>query len=181
VTADKRIRLEGQVAVLGATSYPHAARRLRQEWPVLDLIDAEDVPDGTPCLRLTTNLAHPEGGFALFVDSTADVLVIDVAGGPFSGVIYGVEELVQRRGRRVGNGVELTIGRVEQAPGLPYRTFWTWDHSTNWDLDQIGAQEIGVFCPYGKPPDGFLADYKKMVDFMSRHRIAGVTGRLDVA
>jgi hypothetical protein len=27
-----------------------------------------------------------------------------------------------------------------QTPGLTYRTFWTWDHSTNWELSQIGQQ-----------------------------------------
>jgi hypothetical protein len=175
VVASQTIRLEGKVALLGAASHPHATRRLRQEWPALNLFDAQNAPDGTPAIRLVTDPARPEGGFALSVDDTADAPVIEITGGPFSGVIYGVEELVQRRGRQVGIGVELATGRIEQAPGLPYRTFWTWDHSTNWDLDQIGVQEIGVFCPYGKPPDGFLADYKKMVDFMSRYRIAGVT------
>ena len=56
-----------------------------------------------------------------------------------------------------------------------YRTFWTWDHSTNWELSQVGLQEIGVFNPYGKPPGGFLADYKRLVDFCSRNRIAAIT------
>ena len=60
------------------------------------------------------------------------------------------------------------------SPGLAYRTFWTWDHSTNWELSQIGQQEIGVFNPYGKPPGGFLADYKRLVDFCSRNRIAAI-------
>ncbi len=59
-------------------------------------------------------------------------------------------------------------------PGLAYRTFWTWDHSTNWELSQVGQQEIGVFNPYGKPPGGFLADYQRVVDFCSRNRIAAV-------
>ena len=65
-------------------------------------------------------------------------------------------------------------GTIAQAPGLAYRTFWTWDHSTNWELSQVGQQEIGVFNPYGKPPGGFLRDYKRCVDFCSRHRIAAI-------
>jgi len=35
-------------------------------------------------------------------------------------------------------------------------------------------QEIGVFNPYGKPPDGFLADYTRLADFMSRNCIPAV-------
>ena len=173
--ADKTIRLEGAVALLGGAEHTHAGRRLRQEWPALNIFDAKSAPEGTPTLRLATDPTRPEGGFALAVAAGPGAPLIDVAGGPVSGVIYGVEELVQRRSMRVGNGVEVTSGRLEREPGLPYRTFWTWDHSTNWDLEQIGAQEIGVFQPYGKPPDGFLADYKAAVDFMSRHRIAAVT------
>lgn len=41
-------------------------------------------------------------------------------------------------------------------------------------MSQIGQQEIGVFNPYGKPPDGFLADYKRVVDYCSRNRIAAI-------
>ncbi|MCP4383268.1 MAG: hypothetical protein GY798_17930, partial [Hyphomicrobiales bacterium] len=48
------------------------------------------------------------------------------------------------------------------------------DHSTNWQLSQVGHQEIGVFNPYGKPPGGFLADYTRLVDFCSRNRIAAI-------
>ena len=78
--------------------------------------------------------------------------------------------------REARNAGRLTLapGTIEQAPGLAYRTFWTWDHSTNWELSQVGQQEIGVFNPYGKPPGGFLADYQRVVDFCSRNRIAAV-------
>jgi hypothetical protein len=169
------LRLEGTIALNGAADHPHAARRLRQEFPALTWIDAAGTPPAnTPLVVLTTDAARPEGAFAISVNSTQGAPSVEITGGPFSGVIYGVEELIQRRSKRSGAGVEVQTGFVEQAPALPYRTFWTWDHSTNWDLDQIGVQEIGVFNTYGKPPDGFLADYTRMVDFMSRHRIAAV-------
>ncbi|MGH2371645.1 MAG: hypothetical protein ACRDI2_26030, partial [Chloroflexota bacterium] len=58
---------------------------------------------------------------------------------------------------------------------LPYRLLWTWDHSTNWYLEQVGLQDIGALNYYAKRPAGFLDDYKRLVDFMSRHRIGGVT------
>jgi hypothetical protein len=58
---------------------------------------------------------------------------------------------------------------------LPYRLLWTWDHSTNWYLEQVGLQEIGALNYYSKPAEGFLEDYRRLVDFMSLHRISGVT------
>jgi hypothetical protein len=170
-------RLEGKIALVGADEHPHAARRLRQAMPSLDWFDAETiaVPGGVPAVSLVADASRPEGAFALSVNDSSGTPIIEIVGGPFSGVIYGVEELIQRRAGGSGAGVAVQTGAVEQVPSLPYRAFWTWDHSTNWDLDQIGAQEMGVMHPYAKPPDGFLADYKRMVDFMSRHRIAAVT------
>jgi hypothetical protein len=176
VTTRSTLRLEGKIALIGAGAHPHAARRLRQTFPSLDWFDS--VPDtdlaGLPTVRLAADPSLAEGAFSLSVDESSDSPTIDISGGPFSGVIYAVEELIQRRATQTGAGVDVQIGRTTQIPGLPYRAFWTWDHSTNWDLDQIGAQEMGVIQPYAKPPDGFLADYKRMVDFMSQHRIAAV-------
>ena len=173
---DTSIRLEGAVALLGGAEHPHAVRRLRQEWPALDLFDAASAPDGTPALRLATDVARPEGGFALAVDPGPGAPLIDVAGGPFSGVIYGVEELVQRRAARVGNGVEVAIGRVEQAPGLAYRAFWNWDHSTNWDLDADRRPGDRRHQPLRQTARrASWPTSSAMVDFMSCHRIAAIT------
>ncbi|MBB4053636.1 hypothetical protein GGR20_003298 [Devosia subaequoris] len=98
---------------------------------------------------------------------------IEVRGGPFSGVIYGVEELIAHSAsdRLLAR---LADAPIAGAPGMKYRSFWTWDHSTNWELSQIGHQEIGVFNPYQKPPGGFLADYQRLIDFCSRNRIGGI-------
>jgi hypothetical protein len=176
MTRSETIRLEGAITVRGAAEHPHATRRLRQVFPALDWIEAVNgqEPLHTPTVQLRTDFDAPEGGFTLSVASSDGIPSIHVEGGPFSGVIYGVEELIQRRAQQAGDAIEVEVGRVEQAPGLRYRTFWTWDHSTNWDLEQIGVQEIGVFNPYSKPPDGFLSDYKRVVDFTSQHRIAAV-------
>lgn len=163
----ERIHLDGLVVVEGADAHPHAFRRLRESLPGTVVAAGEAVPEGTPIIRLATDGARPEGGFRIEV--TPGRVAID--GGPFSGVIYGVEELVQRQ---VAADGALEVGVIEDAPGLPYRTFWNWDHTTNWEPTQIGVQEIGVMNPYHKPPDGFLADFTRMVDFMSRNRIAAV-------
>jgi hypothetical protein len=113
-----------------------------------------------------------EGAFRISVSQTSPAKVT-LAGGKLSGIVYGINELVRNGG---GNPEEIRIGleTIEETPGLTYRTFWTWDHSTNWELSQIGQQEIGVFNPFSKPPQGFLADYKRVVDYCSLNRIAAI-------
>ncbi len=154
--------LSGQVAVEGALAHPHAMRRLRDSFADVDW------REGAGGLRLVTDPTLPEGSFRITPGEATEV-----RGGPFSGVIYGIEALIAQGGSHPGR-LCLPSTMVEEVPGLTYRTFWTWDHSTNWDLSQIGQQEIGVFNPYGKPPSGFGRDYKRCVDFCSRNRIAAI-------
>ena len=52
-------------------------------------------------------------------------------------------------------------------PDFDYRTFYTWDHSTNWDLTQPGTRLRGCHEPYEKPAGAFIEDYTRLVDFMS--------------
>jgi hypothetical protein len=166
--------LSGKVAVVGAQRFVHALRRLREEYPGIDWQPASALPGSAPCLLLEEDRSLPEGAFRIETKG-GDGLTpqVDIAGGPFSGVIYAVEELIAKGGGDPAR-MALPAGTVVEAPGLVYRTFWTWDHSTNWELSQIGQQEIGVFNPYGKPPGGFLRDYKRCVDFCSRNRIAAI-------
>jgi len=155
----------GTVNLLGAGPFPHVRRRLAETFPGISWREGE----GAPALFVAESRDLAEGAFR--IEATAGK--ITVIGGPFSGVIYGIEELIARGG---GKADRLTVGAapITQEPGLAYRTFWTWDHSTNWELSQVGQQEIGVFNPYQKPPRGFLDDYKRCVDFCSRNRIAAI-------
>jgi len=52
-------------------------------------------------------------------------------------------------------------------PHFEYRSSYTWDHSTTWDLSQPVSRVHGCHEPYEKPPGAFLADYKALVDFMA--------------
>jgi len=52
-------------------------------------------------------------------------------------------------------------------PHFDHRTLYTWDHSTNWDLRQPGVRLRGCHEPYEKPPEAFLEDYTRLVDFMA--------------
>ncbi|GAB5510438.1 MAG: hypothetical protein Rhims3KO_18390 [Hyphomicrobiales bacterium] len=145
----------------GEDLHPHAARLLREKTSKAALSGC--------AIALSADEELPEGHFTLSAVEGG----VDVRGGPFSGVIYGVQELIARAGQELDLSM-LAQGPVSDGPGLAYRTFWTWDHSTNWELSQVGHQEIGVFNPYQKPPSGFLADYKRMIDFCSDNRIGGI-------
>lgn len=166
-----RVSLQGRVAIEGVEAHPHAARRLRETYPIIEWVP-ERRPD-LPLVRLSVNDSLAEGSFSI-ESSTGDRSLVELTGGPFSGVIYAVEELIQRQAQPAPGGFSMPLGKIEQSPSLPYRTWWNWDHSTNWDLEQIGIQEIGVMNPYGKPADGFLADFKRVVDFMSQNRVAAI-------
>ena len=48
-----------------------------------------------------------------------------------------------------------------------YRSYYTWDHSTDWDLTQPGARMGGCHESYDKPPEAFIEDYARLIDFMS--------------
>ena len=163
--ASGHITIDGAVSLRGSDGHKHAARRLSEAFPGIVWHPGES----RPVIELYQDETLPEGAFRIEVETQR----ISVTGGPFSGVIYGVEELIARGGARPGR-ITISAGAISQAPGLPYRTFWTWDHSTNWELSQVGRQEIGVFNPYGKPPGGFLRDYQRCVDFCSRNRIAAI-------
>lgn len=52
-------------------------------------------------------------------------------------------------------------------PDFDYRTFYTWDHSTNWDLSQPGSRLGGCHEPYEKPPEAFVEDYTRLIDYMA--------------
>jgi hypothetical protein len=166
-----QIALSGTVLVNGAGAHPHALRRLRDCYPDIDWQMGHSTD--RPMIDLRTNPLRAEGSFAITVDPSGPAPRVTVEGGPFSGVIFAVEDLVSKAGSHAARFMVDTAGTT-QTPGLTYRTFWTWDHSTNWELSQIGQQEIGVFNPYGKPPSGFLRDYKRCVDFCSQNKIAAI-------
>ncbi len=172
----RSVRIEGSVAIVGAQHHPHAARSLKAALPQIRWFEASDDDQNAhvPVVSLATDLHREEGSFVLSIRQNDGAPAISVTGGPFSGVIYGVEELIQKQAIPDGSGLDLQTGTIEQSPGLKYRTFWNWDHSTNWDLNQIGVQEIGVMNPYAKPADGFLRDFKRVVDYMSMNRIAAI-------
>jgi len=57
---------------------------------------------------------------------------------------------------------------------LPNSYFWTWDHSTNWVLDDPGNQANGCDNKYFKRPETYLEDYKRLTDFALGLGIKGI-------
>jgi hypothetical protein len=161
-----------RVLVEGAAAVPHALRRLREAFPAVDWQPLAAEGGEGPRLRLIPSPTRAEGSYRITATQSG-MPQVDIEGGPFSGLIFGVEDLIARGGSHPGR-LLLPERTVDETPGLTYRTFWNWDHSTNWDLSQIGMQEIGVFNPYGKPPGGFLSDFYRCVDFCSKNKIAAV-------
>ncbi|MFB3891228.1 MAG: hypothetical protein ACE15C_04300 [Phycisphaerae bacterium] len=56
-----------------------------------------------------------------------------------------------------------TLDRPESA--LPRSFVWTWDHSTNWVLDDEGLLNFGCVNRYMKRPETFIEDYRRLTDF----------------
>ena len=177
------------------TRHPHPLRQLRHYLPdcQIDPVDAA----GLATVAETADL------LILLIDSTGDIPVgladppdvdtlaedafllrtgvlhnrpaLFAVGGGLPGLIHAVNELGLRRLVKREEAVEIPALDVRQSAALPYRLLWTWDHSTNWYLEQVGLQEIGAMNYYAKPATGFLEDYCRLVDFMSLNRIGGVT------
>ncbi|MFO7637260.1 MAG: hypothetical protein R6W96_08115 [Clostridia bacterium] len=59
-------------------------------------------------------------------------------------------------------------------PALPDSFFWTWDHSTNWMLDDPGLQTFGSSNVYLKKTETFVEDYRRLSDFAAGIGVGGI-------
>jgi hypothetical protein len=186
---DNPIRLSNRARIIVAADakrHVHALRQLRHYLPGLqiEVIEIESLPALAESADLLVTLADsageaettlPEDGFLLRTGTLHGRPALLAVGGGLPGLIHAVNELGLRHLITHADGIELPELDVRQSPALPYRLLWTWDHSTNWYLEQVGLQEIGAMNYYAKPEEGFLEDYRRLVDFMSLQRIGGVT------
>lgn len=88
-----------------------------------------------------------------------------IASGSRRGLVYGLRALLAAS--TTSEGVRLGEQQLSGEPSLPYRLYWTWDHSTNWDILQVGQQESGAFNHYEKQPDAFVSDYRRLIRHMA--------------
>jgi hypothetical protein len=197
------VRLSNRARVVVAAQpagHTHALRQIRRYLSDcrIQVVEAEDLVGAMPSLDaeridllvvladsaigVPWDLADPgeidslgEDAFLLRTGTWQGHPALLAAGGGIAGLIHAVNELGMRCLVPCEDGLELPSLNVTQSPALPYRLLWTWDHSTNWYLEQVGLQEIGALNYYSKPVEGFLEDYRRLVDFMSLNRIGGVT------
>ncbi len=112
-------------------------------------------------------------GYGIFQLQKRDRRFLVVVGGNLFGMLAGLfdvlcwsrlekDALIYEGGERIEN------------PAFPLRYYWTWDHSTNWVLDDEGNQIDGCSNPYLKAPDTFLKDYRKLIDFCVAMRFNGL-------
>ena len=59
-------------------------------------------------------------------------------------------------------------------PALPYSYFWTWDHSTNWMLEDPGLQMSGCYNRYFKQPETYREDYRRLTDLCAGLGVRGI-------
>ena len=88
--------------------------------------------------------------------SGGEAPVIEIEGGPFSGVIYGVEELVQRQ--LAGGAVQ--VGTIEQGTGAPLPHLLELGPLHQLGPEQIGLQDSGVMNAVHQAADGFLGRFQ---------------------
>lgn len=84
------------------------------------------------------------------------------APGPAGGSVAAIDDL-------------LTWNLSRPKPALPASFFWTWDHSTNWVLDDPGLQNNGCYNRYFKRPETFVEDYRRLTDLAAGLGIKGIT------
>jgi len=59
-------------------------------------------------------------------------------------------------------------------PALPSSYFWTWDHRTNWVLDDPGCLNWGWRNKYLKQPETFVEDYRRLTDLAAGLGVKGI-------
>ncbi|MGA2763900.1 MAG: hypothetical protein ABSG17_11095 [Spirochaetia bacterium] len=178
----KKVHVPRSVRVslaLGSPRLSYPERIVRQALRDFDVVQAgvggQREPAGQMFGISIEEAALPEGAFHIASENKAGVPHVSICGGGIAGAVYGTNELFSRHIVVDEEGLSFLPFDDSQSPGLPYRILWTWDHSTNWYLEQTGIQEIGALNYYLKPRTGFLEDYERLVDFMSLNRIPAVT------
>lgn len=109
---------------------------------------------------------------ATLADGGRPILLL--AGGSREATPGAIGELLNFRIDAGPNHAAVPAIDLLENPVLPYRLFWTWDHSTNWSRGVAGEHEHGVQTSYMKVGQNFVKDYARMADFMGEHKLNGV-------
>ena len=96
-----------------------------------------------------------------------------IAGGDLFGMLAGLSDVLARS-ELTRRGLLYRGGDRTEKPAFPLRYYWTWDHSTNWVLDEEGNQFSGCSNLYLKRPETYIEDYKRLIDNCVAMRFNGI-------
>lgn len=65
-------------------------------------------------------------------------------------------------------------GAASAAAPIKTRMFWTWDHSTEWALNRLGAHSHGSCNEYGRTTQTFVDDYTALLRWCGQHHVDAV-------
>lgn len=134
---------------------------------------------GSPTARQASRLFGikmwhlPASGYRIEYTESKQGNCLVIAGGDLFGMLAGLSdtllwsELTKR-------GLVYRGGNRTENPVFPLRFYWTWDHSTNWVLDDPGNQVSGCRNQYLKQPETYLEDYRRLVNHCIDMRFNGI-------
>lgn len=153
-----------------------AAEALAQDLPGGDAVAAfvQNSPVGRQVvwtLGLHLPKLPPSGYRIEAIKRQATTLI--VVGGDLFGMLAGLADLALHSDL-TARALLYRGGAKTEKPAFPLRYYWTWDHSTNWVLDDPGNQMSGAKNHYLKRPGTFVEDYRRLVDHCVEMRFNGI-------
>ncbi|NQU10242.1 hypothetical protein HQ590_05600 [bacterium] len=117
--------------------------------------------------------ALPPGGYRIECVTRRSGRALVIIGGDLFGMLAGLADALIN-GELTRRAFLYRGGDKTEKPAFPLRYYWTWDHSTNWVLDDPGNQFHGAANAYLKKPETFLEDYRRLVDHCLDMRFNGI-------
>ncbi len=117
--------------------------------------------------------ALPPSGYHIETVDYSRGTALLVLGGDLFGMLAGLSDALLWSSL-TSRGLSCRGGTKTEKPAFGIRYYWTWDHSTNWVLDDPGNQVSGCQNLYLKQPETFLADYRALIDHCVDMRFNGL-------
>ena len=150
---------------------------LDAEWLAGDVVIA--CRQGSAAARNTARLLKtrfpklPPNGYRVECIKHDGGTALVVVGGDVFGMLAGLSDAFLN-GELTRRGFTYRGGSKTEKPAFPLRYYWTWDHSTNWVLDDEGNQLSGCYNQYLKRPETYVEDYRRLVDHCVDMRFNGI-------
>ena len=94
------------------------------------------------------------------------------------GVSAGIGEAASSRQLAAAETTAAPAGQAASATQkdspITTRMFWTWDHSTEWALNRLGAHTHGSCNEYGRTTQSFVDDYTALLRWCGKNQVDAV-------